>query len=630
MKLLPLFLPLLGCIETNLAEKPEEPVFDPGDTAVPFDTDVEEDTAVPEDTDDTVLPLPYCDSQAFARSALSSLEDCEGGGSTPTPAYELEVRWEDLTIGYMLSSPVMVNLTDDNGNGRIDDGDVPDVIAAPYTNGIKAMNGEDGSEIWYVTSTQIEQSTPAVGDVDYDGYPEVFVQGLYASVLISGDDGATVWTGRAPSSIKTYCGAPAIADLEGDGDVELIFGRLILDGIDGSVQGEGSGGQGTSIPGEGPISVAADLDLDGELEVIGGNTVYDADGDTICAVSSKPDGFPAVGNFDSDPEGEVLVSAQGQAYLYDDDCSVIWSYTISGYGGPPAIADVDGDGLAEAIIPYQAGIAVLDVDGDVVWTYSHSAGSLYDGVSAYDFDGDGDWEVVLNTPTNLVLFDGPSGDILDTHENTGTYACGQAPTMADIDNDGHAEIAYSHGNNYSGPGGISVLGDVDGFAAALSVWNQHGYNITNIENDGQVPTHPEVNWESINNFRAGPPISYVFENQNVTAKIHDVCSDACGSGEVTLWWSLGNNGTGDVTDDLEVEIIGTTDTGDVILDTVTWTATLTAGYMDASVETHLTGVPTPLFDIRIEVDGGSSLDRSQVGECDETDNEIEWGEIICY
>jgi hypothetical protein len=291
---------------------------------------------------------------------------------------------------------------------------------------------------------------------------------------------------------------------------------------------------------------------------------------------------------------------------------------------------VDGDGLAEAIIPSQSGIAVLDVDGDVVWTYSHSSGSLYDGVSAYDFDGDGDWEVVLNTPTNLVLFDGPTGDILDTHENTGTYTCGQAPTMADIDNDGHAEIAYSHGDNYSGPGGITVLGDVDGFAAALSVWNQHGYSITNIENDGQVPTRPEINWESINNFRAGPPISYVFGNQNITAKIHDVCSDACGSGEVTVWWSLGNNGTGDVTDDIEVEIIGTTDTGDVILDTVTWTATLTAGYMDASVETHLTGVPTPLFDIRIEVDGGSSLDRSQVGECDETDNEIEWGEIVCY
>jgi hypothetical protein len=625
MSLLAIFLPL-GCIETNLSEKPTDPVFDEGDSGEPPDTDIHDDTDEPEDTGVVVIPDETCDSHSFPATTLTSRDECEGG-SISDPAYNLEKRWEDLTLGWMLSSPVMVNLTDDNGNGRIDDNDVPDVIAAPYTTGIYAMSGADGSRIWSVGSTQIEQSTPAVGDVDFDGIPDVFVQGLYGSVLISGADGSTKWTGTAGSNIKTYCGAPGIADFEGDGSVEIYFGRLILDGETGAHLHEGTGGQGTAIPGEGPISVAADIDLDGELELIGGNTVYDANARTICTASGL-DGFPAVGNFDSDPEGEVLVAASGGAYLYDTDCSIIWTYAYSGYGGPPAIADVDGDGLPEAIISYQSGIAVLDEDGHVEWTYAHTAGSLYDGVSAYDFDADGDWEVVLNSPDKLILFDG-DGDILDTDANTGTYTCGQAPTMADIDNDGHAEIAYSHGQSSGTGGGITVLGDTDGFAAALSVWNQHGYSITNIENDGQVPASPDVNWDTINNFRAGPPISYVFEDQNVVLHIHDVCAEECDDGNVTVWWSLGNDGTGTVTQDLQVEFWGVTDSGDILLHTETWTADLPPGVMSESVETELTGVPTPLFDVRVEVDGGNSSADSQLDECDETDNSEEWGAVVC-
>ncbi len=632
MRLLSLLLPLagglVGCIETNLAEKKEEPIFEPADTGFPLDTDTEEeDTDETGDTEDTVIPFEGCESRAFPATRLATLDDCLGDDPT-IPDYDLVERWSDMTIGYMLSSPVMVNLTDDNGNGIIDENDIPDVIAAPYTTGIYAMDGADGSRLWSVASSQIEQSTPAVGDVDLDGNPDVFVQGLYGSKLISGIDGTTLWDGRAPSSIKTYCGAPGIADFEGDGSVEIYFGRLILDGVTGAMVAEGTGGQGTSIPGEGPISVAADLDLDGELELVAGNTVYDARGTTLFTMSGA-DGFPAVGNFDSDPYGEILVSAQGGVTLYDDDGTRLWNYTFSGYGGPPAVADTDGDGLPEAIVPYQAGIVVLDTEGRVVWQYTHTSAGLYDGVSAYDFDGDDDWEVLLNAPDRLILFDGPTGEILDEHPNTGTYTCGQEPTVADIDNDGHADIAYSHGDEYGGAGGISVLADTTGFAAALSVWNQHQYSITNINNDGSVPTDPEVNWADINNFRAGPPISYVFENQNLRGRIHDVCTEECDAGDVTLWWSIGNDGTGLITDDVTVEFWGLTEGGEVLLGTQIYIADLEPGWMGESVETRLRAVPAPLYDVILKIDGGNASEVSAVSECDESDNEAAWAAFVC-
>lgn len=622
---------LAGCIENTLStEKPEPEPFDSGDTDWNPPVDTATDTGEPIDTGGGTIPVETCDPREYPATTITRLEDCQGG-EVSTPAYVLEERWSDMSLGWMISSPVMVNLTDDNGNGRIDDNDIPDVIAAPYTGGIYAMDGSDGSRLWEVASSQIEQSTPAVGDVDGDGFPEVFVQGLYGSVLISGVDGSTVWTGRAPSSIKTYCGGPGIADFEGDGDIELYFGRLILEATTGATLMEGTGGQGTSIPGEGPISVAADIDLDGELELVAGNTVYRIDGTQVWYNRSSPDGFPAIGDFDTDAEAEILVASQGSAYLYDTDGTTIWTYRYpsGGYGGPPAIADVDGDGEPDAILPYQQGIAVLDKDGNEIWSYTHGSGSLYDGVSAYDFDGDGDWEVVLNAPDELILFDGPTGTILDSHANDGTYACGQEPTMADIDNDGHAEIAYAHGASYGGPGGITVLGDRDGFAAALAVWNQHQYSITNIENDGEVPTSPEPNWSSINNFRAGPPIDYVFEDQNLVGRIWDICTDLCESDEITVWWSVGNNGNGPIEDEVAVEIFGETDAGSVLLYSTTWTSDLQEGWLQTAIETTITGVPRPLYDVRLVLDGGSDITLSQISECDETDNEDTWGALVC-
>lgn len=626
-----LVLPLLplACIETNLTKTNEEPqVFDTGDSwTPPVDSDTE---VIDTDTGEIVVTEPVeCDARDFPASNVDHMEDCEG--ESANPKWELQEKWNMSDLGWMISSAVMVNLTDDNGNGHLDDGDVPDVIAAPYSTKVRAMNGADGSTIWEVSSSQIEQSTPAVGDVDGDGWPEVFIQGLYGSMLLNGVDGSTIWDGRAPSSIKTYCGGPGIADFDGDGNVELYFGRLILDAATGDTLAEGTGGQGTSIPGEGPISVAADIDLDGDLELVAGNTVYDYDGSQIWYKSSNPDGFPAVGNFDSDGEGEILVDGQSKAILYDTDGTEMWTYNYpsGGYGGPPAIADVDGDGQSEAIIPYQSGIAVLTADGDELWSYTHSTGSLYDGVSAYDFDGDGDYEVVLNAPTEVIIFDG-AGDVMARYPNGGVYTCGQEPTMADIDNDGHADLAVTYGlTSGSGPGGVLVLDDVDGFAAALSVWNQHQFSLTNIDRDGGVPTAPEVNWLDYNTFRAGPPISYVQVNQNLIGKIDDVCNDNCDFDEVEVWWQIGNNGAADVTEDIVVQIWGSTDIGDQMLAEEIVTDDLTAGVLGSAHHTTLEGIPKPLYDIFLKIDGGVDDTMSEIEECDSTDNEPKWGATVC-
>src|SRR5688500_4374743 len=64
-------------------------------------------------------------------------------------------------------------------------------------------------------------SSPAVADLDLDGLPDV-VWGAYDVVALNGADGSPKW--RAPSGNRVWPGV-AVADLTGDGTLEVIAGR---------------------------------------------------------------------------------------------------------------------------------------------------------------------------------------------------------------------------------------------------------------------------------------------------------------------------------------------------------------------------------------------------------------------
>jgi hypothetical protein len=389
-----LFLAAFGCVnDNNLQGTPEEKQpFDTGDPdfEVPHDT---EDTETHDDTGGGVVVDQSCATVdlSVGSSSLAHNSDCEEPPPT-TPDWTLDYKWKDSSVGTMLSTVSIANLNDDNGDGIIDENDTPDVVAAPYSGSIIAFDGATGAQLWKVSSSNIEQSTPAIGDLDGDGWPDVVVAGLYGSMAVHGEDGSTLWTGPGANGIKEYCGSAGIADLDGDGDPEVFTGREIINGQTGAVLGSGSLGNGTSISGEAPNSIAADIDLDGEQEVIVGNAAYDKYG-SVKYSSGGSDGFPAVGNFDSDDEGEIVVASQGKVTLYDTDFSTIWSTTISsgGYFGPPAIADFDGDGEPEIAVPVSPGVVMIDTDGTQVWKYAGTSSTFFDGVSAYDLDGDGAW-----------------------------------------------------------------------------------------------------------------------------------------------------------------------------------------------------------------------------------------------
>jgi hypothetical protein len=150
--------------------------------------------------------------------------------------------------------------------------------------------------------------------------------------------------------------------------------------------------------------------------------------------------------------------------------------------------------------------SLFDTDGAVLWSNPVSDySSSITGSSVFDFEGDGASEVVYADEYTLWVFDGASGAVLMEQEGHASGTLIEYPLIADVDNDGSTEIIVAS-NNYSKAGwtGITVIGDANSsWAPARPIWNQFAYHITNVNNDGSIPTTQRPNWASWNNFRAG-------------------------------------------------------------------------------------------------------------------------------
>ena len=82
--------------------------------------------------------------------------------------------------GEVMMTPMVGSLTDDNSDGVIDDDDTPDMIfistKIDYDEGgfIRAISGADGSHLWTYTDHKAEgSSAPALADIDGDGVVEI-------------------------------------------------------------------------------------------------------------------------------------------------------------------------------------------------------------------------------------------------------------------------------------------------------------------------------------------------------------------------------------------------------------------------------------------------------------------------
>src|SRR5262249_5084706 len=127
-------------------------------------------------------------------------------------------------------------------------------------------------------------------------------------------------------------------------------------------------------------------------------------------------------------------------------------------GGPPTVADANFDGFPDVALASALGYALFD--GHLLMTPSvpnastllwqqqaDDCSSAGTGSTVFDFNGDGKAEFVYSDQQELRIYDGASGMVLWETCNT-TATLRENPVVADVDNDGHADIVVAS-NAYS-------------------------------------------------------------------------------------------------------------------------------------------------------------------------------------
>lgn len=479
------------------------------------------------------------------------------------------------THDQVMMAPMVANLTDDDGDGRIDRNDIPDVVFHTFTsndywgNGIlRAVSGDDGRELWPAPGVDPGYRTTPGGEVAIAELvatspgPEIVACSASARtntpghlLLIAADGTLLHRFDTAPNDVPCGFDAPAIADLDGDGTPEIVV-RYVVAHADGTVVRRIEDHRGASFAYIG----LSNLDEDPDLEIVGPNVAFRADGSVLWRRDGS-DGRPAlsgaqlaIADLDLDGRPEVITIGNGHFITALDGATgdtvwgpidinppemaaVIAAQGNPNGGGPPTIANFDDDPYPE--IAFAGGFAyvILEHDGTRKWwAETIDRSSRVTGSSIFDFEGDGVAEVLYNDERFFRVYRGPDGEVLDQRCNpSGTLR--EYPIVVDVDNDDHAEIVLM-ANNYAfqcldgtpGPTGIRVFGHPENqWVRTRRIWNQHSYHVTNIDEDGNVPRREVPNWTvpNLNNYRQNVQPEGLFDAPDLVLRDLTVSTAGC-------------------------------------------------------------------------------------------------------
>ncbi|HEY6066499.1 MAG TPA: VCBS repeat-containing protein, partial [Thermoanaerobaculia bacterium] len=351
--------------------------------------------------------------------------------------------------------------------GDLDGDGYPEVVVAcgstfdPSGSGAVRAYHRDGTLLWSFSPADENgdgrpegvASTPAIGDIDGDGSNEVVFGSWDFNVYVLRGSNGTPMPGFPPNPSGLGHGirdsiwsSPALADLDGDGRLEIIIGADTH--AEGPPINTPNGGaihvfrwNGTEMPGfpqyvnQTIMSSPAvgDIDGDGILDiVVGGGTFYTGavgrqvyawrrDGTFVPGwpVSTTGQVFssPALADLTGDGIPEVIVSDEPEGgnapylYAFRGNGTLLFKVQPRSYFGvtpnigSPSVADVDGDGQVDILVAVNTEIAVVDRNGvqltdpgppnanDPRPSY-YTSTAILSGALVTDLDGDGILDVV--------------------------------------------------------------------------------------------------------------------------------------------------------------------------------------------------------------------------------------------
>ena len=443
----------------------------------------------------------------------------ECGNQAPAGSFAPDVQWT-WDGGSSSVTPLVGNLTDDDGNGVIDLCDTPDVlvVTSDIFGTIVVLDGETGSVHFTIDNAVQANTTPAIGDIDGDGEMEIVsgvgpIFGTMAFVAFD-TDGTQLWQ---TDSIWEHDqgGAVAIADMDADGTPEIIGDGHIVS-ADGNVLFSAPPQTGWFVTQRNTASIAADLDDDGDLELILGQSAYQHTGEEIWNNPDVMPGYPQVANLDNDDDPEIIINNDFGITILEHDGTVKNlnmrpTGDPAGLGAwfrPSTVHDFDGDEVSEFAVSSASSYSVFDPNLIVVWSMPVQDGSGWAAGTAFDFLGDGIAEAMYADETTLYVFDGMAGQVeLQVPRSSSTLI--EYPVVADVDNDGSAEIVvvsnFDEGAQ-TAPTVQVIRDEKERWIQARRIWNQHTYHVTNVREDGTIPFPEPKSWQLLNTYRTNAQI----------------------------------------------------------------------------------------------------------------------------
>ncbi|MCL5098058.1 MAG: Ig-like domain-containing protein [Candidatus Omnitrophica bacterium] len=360
-----------------------------------------------------------------------------------------------------------------------------------------------------------------VADLDGDGFKELIrvdpgnSEGKPAELMVYSYDGNLRWS-RELGTGEPYSDIPVVGDVDGDG-----FGEIFTD-VGEQHELEAFRYDGTPLGANWPVhleaanlgKVLADLDGDGRLELIGyaqdpvatGGVehrqlvVFDSTGTLLrkwtlgsgSTIVDVPKMLPAVGNLDDDPDLEIVaVFDSNHLAMFDlkNPGGPIWTAPTEGaLLGSPVIGDILGNGENQILIGAydtrprakggtHGGIYLFSRDGQCLpgWPVLNDE-SFTAAPALADMDGDGRLEIAIPSLTSqklhLLRSDGfeVSGWPKGPFDRTTIRS---SPVIGDVNGDGLPDVVIVTPGQL---GPVATSGDLSS-VGGIAAWDFHGQPI---------------------------------------------------------------------------------------------------------------------------------------------------------